>query len=74
LAHGLDKALTAQLLLKDIFHAHNATPPELPDVSTLEKAQAYIGLDMTTLVAQKKRFLAEVVPNWLAEAQKEGRI
>jgi nitrite reductase (cytochrome c-552) len=74
LAHGLDKALTAQLLLKDIFHAHNKTTPELPDVSTLEKAQAYIGLDMPTLMAQKKSFLAEVVPNWLAEAQKEGRI
>ncbi|MDR1486937.1 MAG: ammonia-forming cytochrome c nitrite reductase [Deltaproteobacteria bacterium] len=74
LSHGLDKALQAQLLLKDIFWAHNITDLELPDVSTKEKAQAYIGLDMAKLTAPKARFLSTVVPQWLAQAQAEGRI
>jgi len=40
----------------------------LPDVSTKEKAQKYIGLDMTKLEAQKETFLKDVVPQWDAKA------
>jgi nitrite reductase (cytochrome c-552) len=47
---------------------------ELPDISTKEKAQAYIGLDMAKLTEQKGKFLTTVVPNWLAQAQADGRI
>ncbi|MDR2387222.1 MAG: ammonia-forming cytochrome c nitrite reductase [Deltaproteobacteria bacterium] len=74
LSHGLDKALQAQLLLQDLFRAHQAKPAELPDLTTAEKAQAYIGLDMAKLQDQKARFMASVVPTWLAEAQASGRI
>lgn len=41
----------------------------LPDISTKEKAQKYIGLDMATLNAEKKEFLQNVVPAWLKEAK-----
>jgi nitrite reductase (cytochrome c-552) len=74
LSHGLDKALQAQLALKDVFKAHNIDSEALPDISTKQKAQAYIGLDMAKLEDQKARFLETVVPVWLAEAQADGRI
>jgi nitrite reductase (cytochrome c-552) len=74
LAQGLDKAFQAQLALKDIFRAHDLPEPTLPDVSTRDKALVYIGLDPAKLAAQKKQFLAEVVPQWLNEAQATGRI
>ena len=74
LAHGLDKALLAQLALKDILRAHGVTKVEMPDLSTKEKAQAYIGLDMPALKAQKKNFLETVAPEWLKTAQANGRL
>ncbi|MDR1677441.1 MAG: ammonia-forming cytochrome c nitrite reductase [Deltaproteobacteria bacterium] len=74
LSHGLDKAFQAQLLLKDIFQAHDITEVDLPDISTKEKAQAYIGLDMAKLKDQKARFISTVVPEWLSQAQADGRI
>jgi nitrite reductase (cytochrome c-552) len=74
LSHGLDKALQAQLLLKDIFFKHNVENIEMPDISTREKAQIYIGLDPEKLKAQKTVFLKTIVPKWLEEAQANGRI
>jgi nitrite reductase (cytochrome c-552) len=74
LSHGLDKALQAQLALKDVFRAHGVEPAEMPDISTKANAQAYIGLNMAALQQQKARFLASVVPTWLAQAQADGRI
>ena len=41
----------------------------MPDISTKEKAQAYIGLDMAAIEAQKLNFLENVVPKWDAEAK-----
>jgi nitrite reductase (cytochrome c-552) len=42
----------------------------LPDISTKDKAQAYIGLNMPVRRAAKQEFLETVVPRWLQEAQK----
>ena len=36
-----------------------------PDISTKEKAQEYIGLDMKTLNEEKKVFLENVLPEWI---------
>lgn len=36
----------------------------LPDLSTKDKAQAYIGLDRPALEAEKARFLESVAPEW----------
>jgi nitrite reductase (cytochrome c-552) len=74
LSHGLDKALQAQLALKDVFRVHDMSEPELPDISTKEKAQVFIGLDPQKLAEQKQQFLAQVVPQWLDEARASGRI
>lgn len=41
-----------------------------PDISTKAKAQAYIGLDMNKLKADKQTFLQTVVPKWEEAAEK----
>jgi len=43
-------------------------PFSLPDISTKEKAQKYIGLDIARAAAEKNQFLKEVVPSWDAKA------
>ncbi len=74
LSHGLDKALQAQLLLQKVLFKHGVTEFEMPDLSTKDLAQAYIGLDMATLRKQKADFMSTVVPQWLEEAKKNNRI
>lgn len=45
-----------------------------PDIATKAKAQAFIGLDMKALNADKERFKKEVVPQWLEKAkQREAK-
>ncbi|MBP7509438.1 MAG: ammonia-forming cytochrome c nitrite reductase [Prolixibacteraceae bacterium] len=39
-----------------------------PDISTKEKAQQFIGLDMKKLNEEKAVFIKEVIPQWLKEA------
>ena len=74
LAHGLDKALSAQLALQQILFNHNITDFTMPDISSKTKAQAFIGLKMEQLTADKAEFLKTVAPRWLAEAQKHERL
>lgn len=40
----------------------------LPDISP-NKAQQYIGLDISTEKAAKEKFLKEVIPMWIREAR-----
>jgi len=44
-------------------------PIEMPDISTKEKAQKYIGLDIEKLEAEKKAFKENLLPKWLEEAK-----
>jgi len=46
----------------------------LPDISTKQKAQQYIGLDISTEKAAKEKFLKEVIPMWIQEAKENKRI
>jgi nitrite reductase (cytochrome c-552) len=45
-------------------------PVELPDISTKEKAQKFIGLDMPKLLQAKNEFLNTTVKKWDEEARK----
>ncbi|MCX7611194.1 MAG: ammonia-forming cytochrome c nitrite reductase [Ignavibacterium sp.] len=45
-------------------------PVELPDISTKDKAQKFIGLDMTKLREAKKEFLNTTAKQWDEEARK----
>ncbi|TVQ10341.1 MAG: ammonia-forming cytochrome c nitrite reductase subunit c552 [Balneolaceae bacterium] len=60
LAHEARRKITAVL----VELGHTGDVP-LPDVSTKEKAQKYIGIDLEQLEANKERFLVEIVPEWL---------
>jgi len=42
---------------------------EIPDISTKEKAQQYIGLEMEKLNAEKRQFLETTVPVWEEKAR-----
>ena len=44
----------------------------MPDISTKDKAQAYIGLPVEKLKAEKKEFLETVAPRWDKEAKEAG--
>lgn len=75
LSHGLNKASQARMEIFRILVKHgytNAVP--MPDISTKEKAQQYIGLDIPTEKAAKERFLKVVVPAWIEKAKANGRI
>ncbi|PIA77703.1 ammonia-forming cytochrome c nitrite reductase subunit c552 [Gaetbulibacter sp. 4G1] len=45
-------------------------PVEMPDISTKEKAQAYIGLDVEKMKKDKEEFKKTLVPQWLEAAKK----
>jgi len=75
LAHALDKALQAQLAISKVLVSLGYTGDvPMPDISTKEKAQKYIGLDMPTEKAAKEKFLNTVVPEWLKKAKEEKRL
>ncbi|MCR5131310.1 MAG: ammonia-forming cytochrome c nitrite reductase [Prevotella sp.] len=72
---GLVQAQEARLLISKVLakHGYIGDVP-MPDISTKEKAQAYIGLDMPALKAKKQKFLETVVPKWIEEAKKNGKL
>lgn len=74
LAHSLDRSLQAQLEMQKIFHDKGITDFQMPDISSKDKAQAYIGLDMKTLTEAKAKWLKTVPPQWLKEAEANGKL
>ncbi len=67
---GLVKAQEARLKLARMLAdlGHNK-PIEMPDISTKEKAQEFIGLDMEKLRSDKAAFKKNLLPKWLEEAK-----
>jgi len=67
---GLAKAQEARLKLARLLAelGHNQ-PVAMPDISSKEKAQEYIGLDMEKLEKEKEVFLENVLPQWLEQAK-----
>lgn len=75
LSHGLDRALQARLCIAKVLAKHGYIDNvPMPDISTKEKAQKYIGLDIPKDKADKQKFLDETVPNWLKDAKANGRL
>jgi nitrite reductase (cytochrome c-552) len=62
---GITKAQDARIKLARIMAGlgFNGEVP-YPDITTKEKAQAFIGLDMQKLNAEKKIFLETIIPQW----------
>ncbi len=74
LAHSLDRTLLAQLELQKVLFAQGVTDVQMPDISTKDKAQAYIGLDMKTLKDNKKKWIDTTVPKWIEKAKANKRL
>lgn len=74
LAHSLDRTMQAQLELQKVLFAHGITEAQLPDISTKEKAQAFIGLDMETLTTAKENWKQTVIPKWIESAKSNNRL
>jgi nitrite reductase (cytochrome c-552) len=74
LAHSLDKTFQAQLELQKILIARGIKDVPMPDISTKEKAQAFVGLDMKTLHGQKDKWKKDVIPKWIQAAKENGRL
>lgn len=75
LGHGLDKAYKARMAIAKVLMRHGYSDDvPLPDISTKQKAQQYIGLDISTEKAAKEKFLKEVIPMWIQEAKENKRI
>ncbi len=70
LGSALERAQEARLLLVQVLIKHDVSVPvPMPDISTKEKAQAYIGLDVGKLRQAKGKFLKTVVPEWDKKAE-----
>src|SRR5690606_22064201 len=71
LAHSLDMSYQAQLAVNNVLKSLGVTEEiPVPDISTKEKAQQYIGLDMPN----KEKCMTTVVPEWLAKAKENDRL
>jgi len=65
LGTSIQKAGEARKAIARILWKHGIVDPvAMPDLSTKEKAQAYIGLDMKAILKQKRQFLQQTVPEW----------
>lgn len=65
LGHSVIKGQEARRLLVGILNRHGVIGEvPLPDISTKEKAQSYIGLNMDQLQLEKKEFKETVIPVW----------
>lgn len=69
IALGIDKAQEARLNLAKVLvkHGFEGEVP-YPDISTKEKAQTLIGLNMKKLNEDKQEFIKTVLPKWSKEA------
>jgi len=66
---GIELAQNGRLKLARLLASlgYNDEVP-MPDISTKDKAQAYIGLDMRKLKSEKNNFIENILPKWLEEA------
>lgn len=75
LAMSLDRAHKARFETAKVLAQLGFTGNvPLPDISTKDKAQKYIGLDMQKERADKKQFQETIVPQWLEKAKANNRL
>ena len=60
--------------LQKVFFEKGIADFVMPDLSTKEKAQEFIGLDMKTLKDKKENWIPSVPPSWLQKAKSEGKL
>lgn len=74
ISSGIVAAQEARIKLSRLFakFGHNEEIA-YPDISTKEKAQQYIGLDVEKLKKEKETFKNNILPQWKAAAEKRER-
>lgn len=76
LGNAMEKTMEARILLSQVLVRHGVSwPIPMPDISTKDKAQVYVGLDMQKLNESKKKFIESVLPEWDKKAsERESRM
>lgn len=70
LATGLDKIQQTRIGLARVLSSLGFNKPvPMPDITSKEKAQHFIGLDIQKLTAEKETFKKNLIPKWLEEAK-----
>jgi nitrite reductase (cytochrome c-552) len=70
LGTSIEKTEIARLEIDRLLRSLGVkTPIQYPDISTKEKAQKYLGMDMEKLKDEKKKFLNTVIPQWDEKAK-----
>lgn len=64
LGTSISKSQEAIGLMMEMFAKMGKQPPVIPDLSTKEKAQQFIGLDMPKLFQSKDEFIKTILPQW----------
>ena len=62
------------LALQKVLFALGKTEAQMPDISTKEKAQIYIGLDMKDINAKKEVFKKTMIPEWIKSAKEKKKL
>jgi len=74
LATSIQRSEEARGLLASILTKHGVKLPiQMPDLSTKEKAQAYLGFDMVKFTMEKAQFRNEKVPEWDRQAEEREK-
>lgn len=75
LGQSLGYAQEARIAIAKVLACHGFTGDvPMPDISTKEKAWAYIGIDGKKLQSDKAAFLNSVVPKWVQSAKAQGKL
>ncbi len=75
LGTAMEKASEARAKLARVLASKGVVQEvAIPDISTVEKAQAAVGWDMNKLRADKDDFLKTIVPQWDKQAKQNGLI
>ena len=75
LGQSLGYAQEARIAIAKVLARHGFTGDvPMPDISTKEKAWAYIGIDGKKLQSDKAAFLNSVVPKWVQSAKAQGKL
>ncbi len=67
---SIDESNKARVLIARVLAKHGKNDPvPYPDITTKEKAQAFIGLDMAKMNAEKAEWIKTVLPVWDQKAR-----
>jgi len=69
LGNSIERVQEARVMLAKLHAKLGIKEVKYPDISTKDKAQAYIGLDMKKLKEEKEVFVKTVLPEWDKKAE-----